>query len=93
MAKNKNVPSAYKRILEILDEYWLSEPEELAVCVSMEFLKANGENQAKEIRWVNPNYESINKGPLPIIKLSDVQKDIGYPHIKIDYRNYRKKED
>lgn len=45
----------YKRILEILDAYWISEPNELKVRVSMDFIKANGEMQTKEIIWRNPN--------------------------------------
>ena len=50
----KDTPE-YQRILEILSDYWLSEPDELKVCVTMEFMKKNGETQAKCITWVNPN--------------------------------------
>lgn len=45
----------YKRIQEILEDYWLSEPEELKVRVRLDFIKANGETQSKCIVWRNPN--------------------------------------
>ena len=56
MAQNnrKNSPE-YQRILEILSDYWLTEPDELKVRVTMDFVKANGEAQSKCITWVNPN--------------------------------------
>lgn len=43
----------YKRILEILDDYWLSEPDEDEVIVRMEFHKGK-EFQSKQIIWRNP---------------------------------------
>lgn len=49
----------YQRILEILEFYWLEEPDELRVRVSMDFLKANGEEQHKIINWINPNYDYV----------------------------------
>lgn len=45
----------YKRIQEILEDYWLSEPEELKVRVRLDFIKSNGETQSKCIVWRNPN--------------------------------------
>lgn len=48
--------TVYNRILEILDDYWMSEPDELAVQISMDFLKANGETQSKHLTWANPDY-------------------------------------
>lgn len=47
----------YRRILEILDDYWLTEPEEKEVSVQMHFVKANGETQDKLITWQNPSME------------------------------------
>lgn len=44
----------YKRILEIMDDYWLTEKDEDKVVVTMEFYKGN-ESQHKKITWVNPN--------------------------------------
>lgn len=46
----------YQRILEILEAYWLEEPEEMEVVVDMHFLKSNGETQDKHIVWRNPKY-------------------------------------
>ena len=46
----------YQRILEVLEDYWVTEPEEKEVVVDMHFRKANGECQDKHIIWRNPNY-------------------------------------
>lgn len=50
----------YRRILEILDDYWLTEPDEKVVRIKMSFLKANGEFQSKLITWCNPRMECTN---------------------------------
>lgn len=55
----------YQRILQLLDAYWLSEPDELYVEVEMTFLKANGEWQKKVITWFNPNYEVAGEHHMP----------------------------
>lgn len=47
----------YQRILEILTDYWTSEPDEAYVEVDMKFVHANGEWQSKTICWFNPNME------------------------------------
>jgi hypothetical protein len=47
----------YQRIMEILDDYWLTCPDELYVKVSMDFIKADGQNECKTIVWRNPAYE------------------------------------
>ena len=44
----------YQRILEILDDYWLSEPDEEKVVVEMRFRKGDGQTQEKYIEWWNP---------------------------------------
>ena len=54
MAKHWKNTYEYKRILEILDDYWLSEPDEDEVVITMEFYKGK-EWQKKQIRWINPN--------------------------------------
>lgn len=46
----------YKRILEILEDYWLSESEEYKVRVRLDFIHTNGSTQSKDIWWKNPNY-------------------------------------
>jgi len=43
----------YKRLLEILKEYWLSEPDEAEVTIQMMFKKQDGQEQEKVIHWVN----------------------------------------
>ena len=53
----------YKRIIEILEEYWLREPEEDYVRVDMYFRKGN-EEQAKCIQWTNPNKSNSGTGPI-----------------------------
>lgn len=45
----------YRRILEILDAYWLSEKNELKVRVRMDFIHADGSTQSKCIMWRNPD--------------------------------------
>ena len=45
----------YQRILEILDDYWITEKDEARVMCEMHFLKSNGEFQKKQLIWVNPN--------------------------------------
>lgn len=45
----------FQRILEILDDYWLTEPDEASVVVDIQLLHKNGEYQSKHIVWDNPN--------------------------------------
>lgn len=44
----------YQRILEVLEDYWLTEKDEDKVVITMEFYKGK-EEQHKQITWVNPN--------------------------------------
>lgn len=48
----------YHRVLEILSDYWLTEPDEKLVVIDMHFEKDNGEMQDKHITWRNPSYPS-----------------------------------
>jgi len=81
----------YQRIIEILKDYWLEEPDELKVRVQMDFIKANGEKQSKCICWENPNYTRPRS--LEIVALSDM--DDAYFKRKEaefwDISNYRRK--
>ena len=52
----------FQRIMEILEDYWLTEPDELYVKVDMTFVKADGQHQRKTINWFNPNYEVVKSG-------------------------------
>ena len=44
---------AYKRILEILNDYWITEPGEKHVKVDMLFEHSDGRTQHKCIEWWN----------------------------------------
>jgi len=48
----------YQRLMQILEDYWLSEPDEAYVLVEMEFLKSDGQYQKKYIEWWNPKVDS-----------------------------------
>ena len=47
----------YQRVVQVLHDYWLTEPEEARVEVEMRFWKNNGETQEKRIVWVRPQKE------------------------------------
>lgn len=49
---------AYKRLMEILDDYWLSVEDEQLVEIEMHFEKADGQTQDKKLIWRNPNRRS-----------------------------------
>lgn len=87
------------RIKEILDAYWLEEPDELLVHVKMYFQKATGETQEKTISWINPYYECADTADgvseFPKITLGELlemefpEKELPY----VDANKYRKKEE
>ena len=52
----KNTPQ-YRRILEVLEDYWITEPDEAAVVVDIHFLHKTGAYQNKYITWLNPNIQ------------------------------------
>ena len=45
----------YKRVLEILEDYWLTEKDEAYVRIQLDFAHRDGQTQGKCIRWYNPN--------------------------------------
>lgn len=49
----------YKRILQILDDYWICQPDEKLVEVTMKFEHSNGETQRKCIVWENPKHNKM----------------------------------
>lgn len=76
----------YQMMLRHLEEYWLTEPDELFVSVEMTFVKADGQWQAKYVDWFNPNYERIRKPGESVLPDSiplDMMMDP--PEIKIPY--------
>lgn len=83
-----NTPQ-YQRILEILEAYWLEEKDEFRVRVRMDFIKANGETQTKEIHWQNPHYTcetAAKKFEDCIIEMSDLMR-------MSDYELYKRGEE
>lgn len=49
----------YKRILEVLNDYWLTCPDEEFVEVKMYFRNERGEEQTKDIVWAKPRTGSM----------------------------------
>lgn len=96
MTTNWKESPQYQRIQEILEAYWLSEPDELAVGIYMEFIHADGESQQKLIIWHNPNYQYTGPERLRIRSLSDVQLPppgyINEPLAGINVNDYRRKD-
>lgn len=88
----------YMRIKEILDAYWMEEPEELLVRVDMYFQKYNGETQEKSIIWINPNYERVDTSEeVPELEIHTLWEllNMEFPERELPYvdvNKYRKKE-
>lgn len=58
MSKTKNLrikSTAYKNLLRILDDYWISQPNEEYVEINMFFKHGDGSVQRKRITWTNPD--------------------------------------
>lgn len=53
--------TAYQRILEILEDYWITQPNEEFVEVTMCFRRSEYDYQEKHIIWRNPNLTKENK--------------------------------
>ena len=59
--KQKRMKSwQYVRIMELLEDYWLTEPDEESIRVDMYFRHKNGQEQWKSIAW--DNREGRNHG-------------------------------
>lgn len=91
----------YLRIMEILNDYWLTEPDELKVRVRMDFVKANGEIQSKCLLWTNPNYKYVGSEPaFQIVNVGEYVANGAYEKELEAFRNdpfwkvkdYKKKE-
>lgn len=64
----------YQRILEVLDAYWLEEPDEKFVCVDLYFEHMNGMTQTKSICWTNPAVKGELKfNPMTLAELSKIE--------------------
>lgn len=46
----------YQKLMDILEDYWLTEPEEEFVRIEAYFRKSNGEEQGKVIEWGSEEY-------------------------------------
>ena len=68
--------SEYKRILEILDDYWIYCEDEGFVSVEMMFVKKNGECQLKHIKWKNPNLTENDKKAMKSCWIPKVAKTV-----------------
>ena len=65
----------YRRIQEILEDYWVNEPNERQVTICMTFVKADGQTQSKRIVWNNPRFRKQETRKLRTIKkLSEVRR-------------------
>lgn len=85
--------SEFLRIMEILEDYWTTQADELRVRVTMDFVKANGETQQKQIIWRNPNYEYIGPPRKYFVSLADMNKEY-FEQKEADFwnvRDYKKK--
>lgn len=60
----------YQRILQILEDYWLSEKDEVFVRVDMHFEKADGQTQDKRIVWNNKGGAENDSVIKPLSKVS-----------------------
>ena len=96
MAKHWQNSWQYQRLLEVLDDYWLSEPDELIVSIHVDFVKADGQTQTKDFYWVNPNYEAIDP-PDPLMPLDELAamtaEDFERERLySLDHKRFKKKE-
>lgn len=65
----------YKRIMQILEDYWLTEEHEDLVDIRMLFIKGN-EYQTKQIRWTRPDVIPEDPTDLNVTNLADVMSRI-----------------
>lgn len=64
-----------QRILEILHDYWIDEPEEEYAEVAMYFRKSNGEEQEKVIIWRKPSDYEEKEYDITVKKISELEKN------------------
>ena len=66
----------YKRLLEILDAYWLEEPDEAAVNIMLHFRHKDGQTQDKYLTWRNPNMQGEPNGSsiIPVVTARELQE-------------------
>ena len=64
----------YQRIQEILEDYWLKEPDEKRVTVCMTFEHCDGSIQSKRIIWTNPAFRSQQREPRPLHTVGEIMQ-------------------
>lgn len=65
----------YKRIMQILEDYWLTEEHEDLVDIRMLFIKGK-EYQTKQIRWTRPDVIPEDPTDLNVTNIADVMSRI-----------------
>ena len=66
----------YNRIMEILEDYWLTEPEEDYVKIKMAFIKG-GEFQTKRVTWErNPSKGKLEIEPVNFADVAKIMESI-----------------
>ena len=71
----------FLRIQEIMEAYWLAEPEEEYVKVDMYFRKNNGEEQGKTIIWTSDEYRKKHMNDhLRLLRAIDILNDMEEEH-------------
>ncbi len=65
----------YRRIMQILEDYWLTEEHEDLVDIRMLFIKGN-EYQTKQIRWIRSDTMSEEPTDLNVTNLADLMSRI-----------------
>lgn len=74
--RTKKATYQYQRILDILEDYWLTEPDEEYVKVDMYFRKKNGEEQGKTIIWTSEEYREKHRyDPGRLLSAKDILND------------------
>lgn len=61
-----NKEYAYGRLLDILEDYWITQPEEKRVRIDMHFEHMDGRTQDKTITWRNPRCPSEKMQLIPM---------------------------
>ena len=74
MSKTWKDTIEYRRILEILNDYWVDEPDEAAVTVDMQFQHLDGKTQTKRVVWKNPRLTDESLQGLDIGELFSKEK-------------------
>lgn len=71
----------YQRLMDILEDYWLTEPEEDYVRIEAYFRKSDGSEQGKVITWGSPeHFKNTPRENHRLIRAKDVLRMKGEKH-------------